>query len=168
VARRFVHVWRWLVFVAAALLCAASSYGCRRERQDVRKVPESAPVPSSPAPRPARPSLPSYVEDGFHRDDRAPAPALTPESPPVVGQYVKVQVNLQAPMECANYPGETTTWLAMGGRVSEVVSPALVRVELTATTDRYPKAMDGHWRGTLVLQAGKEYPWTLTELSPEK
>jgi hypothetical protein len=147
--------------ILLALLLLAS---CRKPADrggDGRSIkPESAPS-SAPS------ALPSSVLEGFHRHDKAPEPALSPNGPPSVGQYVKVQINLKEPLACANYPGESSDWLAMGGKVETVLSPTRVRVALVATTDRYPRAFDGNWIGTLERRSGLEHPWVLVALSPD-
>ncbi len=111
--------------------------------------------------------LPPYIQEGFHRHDKAADPALGIESP-TVGQWVMVQIALKNPQKCANYPGEMTDWLAMAGKVVDVLGPTRVKVDLTPTTDRYPKMMDGNWVGILELHRDMEFPWILTELRRHK
>ncbi len=112
-------------------------------------------------------TLPSVIQEGFHRHDRSPEPALWPGETPAEEQHVKVHINLHRPMVCANRRGERTNWFAMGGQVKRVLAPDRVEVALVATTDVSPRAFAGHWVGTLELKDGLSFPWVLTRLAPE-
>jgi len=107
------------------------------------------------------------VREGFHRHDKSPFPALDPSGVSSVGAHVKLQLNLHFPMDCAAYPDEETTWLAMAGQVREILGPDRVRVDgLVSTTDRAPLAFEREWIAELVRQPGAKYPWVLADLRP--
>ncbi len=105
------------------------------------------------------------VVEGFHRHDSVDR-ALSPDGPPRVGDAVKIQLTLAIPLACAEYPDETTTWLAMGGTIVEVVDPDRVVAQVVASTERAPADFGGGWRAELVRARGLEFPWCVSRLAP--
>jgi hypothetical protein len=111
--------------------------------------------------------LPDFVRDGFHTPLDRPKPQLSSVRP-VVGQYVKVNVNFSRPLQ-DDFDGSPLTWALFGGRVIEVERQdrVVAVVEVTtipAAAELFPAA--GSWR--VVLEFDREccYPWVLVEMQP--
>lgn len=108
--------------------------------------------------------LPHHVREGLHRHDRSPSPALGPHDAPRRGDHVTLQINLREPLTCVADVGEVTASCVMRGAVVEILGPDQVVVDVVATSDRVPAALDGPFRARLARLPGWTYPWVLASL----
>ena len=124
--------------------------------------------------------LPSFIAEGFNRDDTTREMAALPTGKPFaagtrflydgqtpeVDMVVKINLTFSRPLRDGWDRRRYTTWCLLGGRIHTIIDEQTVIARVFPSTCNTPKELECDWEATLVHEDGNSFPWVLHKFIP--